>query len=214
MIAQIQPPFPSQSMTAAEYLAWESEQPIKHEYIHGQVYAMAGGTLPHNDIAVNLTSALRLFLRGTGCKVRMADAKVQVSAAGPYFYPDLVVSCDDRDQRAIEAISYPKCIVEVLSPSTAGFDRGDKFRYYRRIPTLEEYVLIDAEKVGVDCYRKTSAGKWELTAYPDDEADLNQPILELVSLDFACPLSLVYEEVELSQAIDPNPTDSTRSAES
>lgn len=201
-------------MTAAEYLAWESEQPIKHEYIHGQVCAMAGGTLPHNDIAVNLTSALRLFLRGTGCKVRMADAKVQVSAAGPYFYPDLVVSCDDRDQRAIEAISYPKCIVEVLSPSTAGFDRGDKFRYYRRIPTLEEYVLIDAEKVGIDCYRKTIAGKWELTAYPDDAADPNQPILELISLNFACPLSLVYEEVELSQAIDPDPMDAPQSAES
>jgi Uma2 family endonuclease len=136
-----------------EYLAWETEQPIKYEYVNyeyvnGQVYAMAGGTLPHNDIAVNLTSALRAFLRGTGCKVRMADAKVRVSAAGPYFYPDLVVSCDDRDQRAIEAISYPKCIVEVLSPSTAaGFDRGDKFRYYRRISTLEEYLLlIDAEK--------------------------------------------------------------------
>jgi Uma2 family endonuclease len=162
MIAQAQSSFPSQPMTVVEYLAWETEQPIKYEYVNyeyvyeyvnyeyvnGQVYAMAGGTLPHNDIAVNLTSALRAFLRGTGCKVRMADAKVRVSAAGPYFYPDLVVSCDDRDQRAIEAISYPKCIVEVLSPSTAaGFDRGDKFRYYRRISTLEEYLLlIDAEK--------------------------------------------------------------------
>jgi Uma2 family endonuclease len=214
MIAQVQPPFPSQSMTVAEYLAWETEQPVKYEYINGQAYAMAGGTLPHNDIAVNLTSMLRAFLRGTGCKVRMADAKVRVSTAGPYFYPDVVVSCDDRDQRAIEAICYPKCIVEVLSPSTAGFDRGDKFRYYRRIPTLEEYLLIDAEKVGIDCYRKTIAGKWELTAYPDDAADPNQPILELISLNFACPLSLVYEEVELSQAIDPHPMDSGQSFES
>lgn len=214
MIAQIQPPFPSQSMTVVEYLAWETEQPIKYEYVNGQAYAMAGGTLPHNDIAVNLTSALRVFLRGTGCKVRMADAKVRVSAAGPYFYPDVVVSCDDRDQRAIKAISYPKCIIEVLSPSTAGFDHGDKFRYYRRIPTLEEYVLIDAEKVGIDCYRKTIAGKWELTAYPDDAADPNQPILELISLNFACPVSLVYEEVELSQSIDPDPMDSPQSAES
>lgn len=214
MIAQAQSSFPSQPMTVVEYLAWETEQPIKYEYVNGQVYAMAGGTLPHNDIAVNLTSALRAFLRGTGCKVRMADAKVRVSAAGPYFYPDVVVSCDDRDQRAIEAISYPKCIVEVLSPSTAGFDHGDKFRYYRRIPTLEEYLLIDAEKVGIDCYRKTIAGKWELTAYPDDAADPNQPILELVSLNFACPLSLVYEEVELSQSIELTPIDSPQLAES
>ncbi|HEY9644837.1 MAG TPA: Uma2 family endonuclease [Chroococcidiopsis sp.] len=193
MIANAQP----QGFTPAEYLAWEAEQPIRHEYINGEVYAMTGGTLPHNDIAVNLISALRGFLRGTGCKARMADAKVRVSEQGPYFYPDVVVSCDERDRRATDAVYYPKLIIEVLSPSTAGFDRGDKFKFYRRIPTLQEYVLVDAEKVGVDCYRKTSAGKWELTAYPDDAADAENPILELVSLDFRCPLALVYEEVEL-----------------
>jgi Uma2 family endonuclease len=186
-----------QPMSLAEYLAWESEQPIKHEYINGEVYAMTGGTLPHNDIALNLYSQLRPHLRERGCRGNIADVKVRVSAAGPYFYPDLVVSCDERDRRATEAIQYPKLIIEVLSPSTAGFDRGDKFKFYRRIPTLQEYVLIDAEKVGVDCYRKTSTGKWELTAYPEDAADGENPILELVSLDFQCPLALVYEEVEL-----------------
>jgi Uma2 family endonuclease len=191
MIAQVQ----HSSMTPAEYLAWEAEQPIKYEYIDGETYAMTGGTLPHNDVAVNLTTILRTALRGTGCKVQMADAKVKVSEKGPYFYPDMVVSCDDRDRRSIDAIAYPKLIIEVLSPSTAGFDRGDKFKFYRRIPTLQEYVLIDAEKVGIDCYRKTSAGKWELTAYPEDAADGKNPILELVSLDFQCPLALVYEEV-------------------
>ncbi|EKQ67677.1 hypothetical protein OsccyDRAFT_3961 [Leptolyngbyaceae cyanobacterium JSC-12] len=195
MIANAQP----KGLTPDEYLAWEAQQPIKYEYMDGEVYAMTGGTLPHNDIAVNLTSILRTTLRGTGCKVRMSDAKVRVAAKGPYFYPDLVVSCDERDRRAIEAIQYPKLIAEVLSPSTAGFDRGDKFRFYRRIPTLEEYVLIDSEKVGIDCYRKTSAGKWELTAYPDDVADQENPILELVSLDFQCPLALVYEEVEFPE---------------
>jgi Uma2 family endonuclease len=195
MIAQVQHPL----MTPAEYLAWETEQPIKHEYINGEVYAMAGGTLSHNDIAVNLTAILRNTLRGSGCKVRMSDAKVKVSERGPYFYPDLVVSCDDRDRQATDAIRYPKLIVEVLSPSTAGFDRGDKFKFYRRISTLQEYVLIDAEKIGVDCYRKTNAGKWELTAYPEDMADVENPILELVSLDFQCPLALIYEEVELTQ---------------
>ncbi len=194
MIAQVQHSF----MSLEEYLEWEAEQPVKYEYLNGEVYAMAGGTLSHNDIAVNLTSALRGFLRGTGCKVQMSDAKVKVSEKGPYFYPDLVVSCDDRDRRATDTIHYPKMIIEVLSPSTAGFDRGDKFKCYRRLPTLEEYVLIDAEKVGVDCYRKTSAGKWELTAYPEDAANSENPILELVSLDFCCPLALVYEEVEFT----------------
>jgi Uma2 family endonuclease len=189
MIAQVQHPL----MTPAEYLAWETEQPLKHEYINGEVYAMAGGTLPHNDIALNLYSQLRPHLRERGCRVNVADVKVRVSAAGPYFYPDLVVSCDDRDRRATDAISYLKLIVEVLSPSTAGFDRGDKFKFYRRMPTLQEYVLIDAEKVGVDCYRKTSAGKWELTAYPEDATDATNPVLEFVSIAFQCPLKLVYE---------------------
>ncbi len=195
MIVNVQ----SLTLTPGEYLAWEAEQPLKHEYINGEVYAMTGGTLPHNAIAVNLISALRGKLRGTGCKVYMADVKVRVASQGPYFYPDLVVSCDERDRRATEALHYPKLVVEVLSPSTAGFDRGDKFKFYRRIPTLQEYVLIDAEKVGIDCYCKTSAGKWELTAYPDDAADGENPILELVSLDFQCPLALVYEEVEFPE---------------
>jgi Uma2 family endonuclease len=197
MIAQVQP----QLMTAAEYLAWEAEQSLRHEYINGEAYAMAGGTLPHNDIAVNLTTVLRNALRGTGCKVRMSDAKVKISERGPYFYPDLVVSCDERDRQATDAISHPKLIVEVLSPSTAGFDRGDKFQFYRRLTTLQEYVLIDAEKIGIDCYRKTSAGKWELTAYPENAEDAENPMLELVSLEFQCPLALVYEEVIFPQPL-------------
>ncbi|HIK11881.1 MAG TPA: Uma2 family endonuclease [Oscillatoriaceae cyanobacterium M33_DOE_052] len=193
MIAQVNP----SSMTVTEYLTWEAQQLIKHEYIDGEVHAMTGGTLPHNDIAVNLTSLLRAFLRGKGCKVNLSDAKVKVSEQGPYFYPDVVVSCDERDRRAIEAISYPKLIVEVLSPTTAAFDRGDKFRFYRHIPTLQEYVLIDAEKVSIDRYYKTNAGKWELTAYPEDAASQEHPELELISIDFRCPLASIYEDVEL-----------------
>ncbi|WP_434555519.1 Uma2 family endonuclease [Prochlorothrix hollandica] len=194
-MANIQP----QGLTPADYLVWEAQQPIKYEYLEGRVYAMTGGTLPHNDIALNLYSLLRSHVRGRGCRVNVADAKVRVSANGPYFYPDIVVSCDDRDRRAIEAVHYPKLIIEVLSPSTAGFDRGDKFKFYRQIPTLQEYGLIDGDKVGVDCYRKTSGGKWELTTYPDDLGHPENPIVELVSLDFSCPLALVYEEVTLAQ---------------
>ena len=158
-----------------DYLAGEMVSDMKHEYIDGEVHAMTGGTLPHNDISVNLTSLLRAFLRGKGCKVNLSDAKVKVSEQGPDFYPDVVVSCDERDRRAIEAISYPKLIVEVLSPTTAAFDRGDKFRFYRHIPTRQEYVLIDAEKVSIDRYYKTNAGKWELTAYPEDAASQEHP---------------------------------------
>jgi Uma2 family endonuclease len=195
MIANLQKPF----LTPEEYLAWEAEQQVRHEYIDGEVYAMAGGTLPHNDIAVNLTTILKPFLREKGCKVRMSDVKVQVSNAKAYFYPDVVISCNEQDRRSRQVISFPKIIIEVLSPSTAGFDRGDKFKYYRRFSTLLEYVLIDAEKISIDVYRRGSAGKWELTSYPEDLAETANPdIFELTSIDFQCPLSLIYEDVELS----------------
>ena len=189
----------TQWMNPDDYLVWEATQSVKHEYINGEAYAVTGGTLSHNDIALNLYTLLRSYLRGQGCRINVADAKVKVSERGPYFYPDVVVSCDDRDRRAITAIAYPTLIIEVLSPSTAAFDRGDKFKFYRQIPTLQEYVLIDGEKVGVDCYAKTSAGKWQLTAYPEDAADTENPVVELVSLNVQCPLALVYEDVELVQ---------------
>ncbi|MEN9216876.1 MAG: Uma2 family endonuclease [Gloeomargarita sp. HHBFW_bins_162] len=139
MIANPQP----RRFTPDEYLAWEAQQPHKYEYIEGVAYAMTGGNLAHNDIVLNFYSQLRPHFQQRCCRVNVADAKVYVSAARSYFYPDLVISCDDRDRRATEAIRYPQLIVEVLSPSTASFDRGDKFKFYRRLPTLQEYVLVE-----------------------------------------------------------------------
>lgn len=193
MIAQPQ----HQLMTSQEYLEWEEQQPLKYEYINGEVFAMTGGTLPHNSIAVNLTSALKNHLRGKGCKVFMADAKVGVSLQGPFHYPDVMVSCDPQDQRACKIIYHPCLIVEVLSPGTEGFDRGKKFRHYRQIDTLKEYVLIEADKMNVECYRLNEKGKWELTSYSLEETTANGTELkvQLTSLDFCCPISLLYEDV-------------------
>lgn len=189
----------SVEMSPRDYLDWEEQQPLKYEFVAGQAYAMTGGTLPHNDIAVNLTTALKAHLRGQGCKVRMADAKVEVAQNGPYFYPDVVVSCDQRDRRAIKLVRYPCLIVEVLSPGTAAFDRGDKFKFYRRLKTLQEYVLVDSEQMSVECYARNERGRWELTAYPPDEEGLNLQEIEVQfsSVDFRCPISLIYEDVEL-----------------
>jgi Uma2 family endonuclease len=193
MIAQ--PKF--QFMTPQEYLDWEEQQPIKYEYMNGEVFAMTGGILPHNSIAVNLTSALKNHLRGKGCKVFMADAKVGVSQNGPFHYPDVMVSCDPQDQRARKIIYHPCLIVEVLSPGTEGFDRGQKFRNYRQIESLKEYVLIEADRMNVECYRINEKGKWELTAYSLDETTANDTELEVdfTSVDFRCPISLLYEDV-------------------
>ncbi len=193
MIAQPQ----HQLMTPQEYLEWEEQQLVKYEFINGEVFVMTGGTIPHNDIALNLASALKNHLRGKGCKVQMADAKVGVSLQGPFHYPDVMVSCDPRDQRARQVIYHPCLIVEVLSPSTEAFDRGKKFRHYRRIDTLKEYVLIEADKMNVECYRVNENGKWELTSYSPEETTEDGTKLEvhLISIDFRCPISLLYEDV-------------------
>ena len=193
IIAQRQP----QLMTPQEYLEWEELQPLKYEYINGEVFAMTGGILPHNSIAINLTTALKNHLRGSGCKVFMADAKVGISPSGPSHYPDVMVTCDQNDRTARKIIYHPILIIEVLYPSTEAFDRGRKFGNYRRIDSLREYVLIDADRMSVECYRRNQQGKWELSPYIPEETGTNGLELEidLQSVDFHCPMSLVYEDV-------------------
>ncbi|MFM7221650.1 MAG: Uma2 family endonuclease [Nodosilinea sp.] len=186
-----------QSMSPEEYLAWEVQQPIRYEYINGQIFAMTGGTLPHNSIALNLAAMLKTHLRGKGCKVFIADAKVGVSQQGPFYYPDVMVTCDSRDQTARQVIYHPCLIVEVLSPATERIDQGKKFRNYRRIDTLREYVLIDTETMNVDCYRLNQNDKWELTTYSLEDVPLQETDLEvhLTSVALRCPISLLYEDV-------------------
>jgi Uma2 family endonuclease len=117
------------SMTPEEYLHWEEQQESRHEYVDGAVYArnevygMTGDTV-HNDIALNLYSALRPPLRAKGCRVNVADVKVQVAAAGPFFYPDLLVSCHLQDKAALQFVCHPCLIVEVLSPATESYGSG------------------------------------------------------------------------------------------
>ncbi|MBE9105910.1 Uma2 family endonuclease [Nostoc cf. edaphicum LEGE 07299] len=179
-------------MTPKEYLEWEERQEIKYEYINGEVFAITGGTIPHTTIALNLASALKSHLRGGSCRAFMADARVGVTENGPFHYPDVVVSCDERDRQAIKFIQYPCLIVEVLSPSTEAYDRGGKFTQYRRIETLQEYVLIDAQKIGLDCFRLNDRGLWELHPYEQGDE------VHLTSVDFRFPISLLYEDVQLS----------------
>ncbi|MFN7659781.1 MAG: Uma2 family endonuclease, partial [Dolichospermum sp.] len=119
------------------------------------------------------------------CRPFMADAKVGISENGPFIYPDVVVSCHPKDKKALKFIQFPSLVVEVLSSTTEAYDRGGKFQLYRQIPTLQEYVLISADKVGLDCFRLNDRGLWEL--HPFVEGD----DVHLVSVDFTFPLSLV-----------------------
>ncbi len=183
----------SQYITPQEYLEWEEKQPMKYEYIDGEVIAMTGGTIPHNEIAVNLTTALKNYLRGRGCKVLMADAKVEISEQGPFHYPDVMVSCDERDKKAIKVIKYPCLIIEVLSPGTEAFDRGKKFKNYRRISTLKEYVLVSADEMMLECFRLNEKGVWELYSYMEGDN------IELKTVNFGSPIDLIYEDVVLGE---------------
>lgn len=185
MIATPNPP----KMTAAEYLDWEPQQELRHEFVDGLVIAMTGGTIPHNDLALNLYSFLRSDIKKRGCRMNVADVKVQI--ADDYRYPDLVVSCDERDLKAVKLYRYPNLIVEVLSPGTAAVDRGEKFNQYRSLETLQEYVLIDSEKISVEIYRRGEGRMW--LYYPYVTGDT----VRLDSVDIDCPIDMIYEDVQL-----------------
>ena len=118
-------------LTPEEYFIWE-QQLLRHEYLNGEVYAMSGGTQNHGRIASNLIFILKGHLRGGGFQVGNSNCRINIFETKDYVYPDVSVTCDERDRTAIQAIQYPCLIVEVLSPSTANYDRGDKFRMYRR----------------------------------------------------------------------------------
>jgi len=186
MIAEAQYP---QKMTPEEYLAWEDQQEFRHEYIDGEILAMTGGTLPHNDIALNFYSSLHPHLRSRGCRVNVFDVKVQDNQNSRYFYPNLVISCDPEDLQSRRFINHPKVIIEVLSPSTASYNRGNKFKYYRQIPSLQEYVLVDTEEIAIEVYGRGEAKMWRYYEYGAGDA------IALTSIEFECPIELLYEGV-------------------
>lgn len=187
-----------QKMTAEEYLEWEAKQEFRHEYIDGEIIAMTGGSLPHNDIALNFYTALRPHLRQRGCRVNVSDAKVQANKNSRYFYPDLVVSCHPDDLKSREFIQHPKVIVEVLSPSTANYDRTKKLKYYRQVPSLQEYVLVDSEEIVVEVYRRGEGKMWLYYEYEAGEA------IFLPSIEFECAIELLYEGVSFEQELENN----------
>ena len=182
-------PEEAQKMTIEEYLEWEPQQEIRYEYLNGEVFAMTGGTIPHNDIALNFYTALRSHLRAKGCKANVSDVKVQVTPQSPYYYPDVIVSCDAEDLNARKFYKKPKLIAEVLSPVTSSKDRGEKFTYYLKIPSLQEYILIDSETISVERYCGGKGRMWLYYPY------LAGDIVTLSSIDFEIPIELFYEGI-------------------
>jgi Uma2 family endonuclease len=175
--------------TPEEYFAWEEQQLHRHEYIDGEVYAMSGGTINHGDIAGNFLALLKAHMRGRGCKTLNSDCRVNIVASTNYIYPDVSVTCDDRDKLTPQYITYPCLVIEVLSPSTEAYDRGDKFRMYRRNPSLRDYVLVDASKIAIDLYRKDDAGNWYIVNYQPGES------IDFKSVNLTFPIEQVYEDI-------------------
>jgi Uma2 family endonuclease len=178
-------------ISVEDYLAGEAVSPIKHEYVAGEVFAMAGASDAHVTIALNVATLLRAHVRGGPCRVYIADMKLQVDPAQSFFYPDVFVTCNPADLGEATAKQHPKVVIEVLSESTEGYDRGGKFAAYRRLPSLEEYVLIDSRTRSVEVFRRHPEG-WVLHAVPDEGR------VELRSLGFGCGLDAIYEDVALN----------------
>ncbi len=149
-------------------------------------------------IAGNIFSLLRAHLRGTGCRVYIADMKVRLDACNCFYYPDVFVTCDPRDQETSIYKRFPCLIVEVLSDSTEAFDRGDKFIHYQTLDSLQEYVLINTRQQRVETFRRNSAGLWVLQSYTAD-----QPALQLTSIDWSGNLTDLYEDATLETQSPP-----------
>jgi Uma2 family endonuclease len=173
-----------------EYLAAEDVSSLKHEYRQGHIYAMAGASEAHVTIAGNIFLLLRNHLRGGSCRVFISDMKLCIGDRQNYYYPDVMVTCDERDKASTKWKCFPSLVVEVLSDSTEGFDRGDKFLDYQGIETLQEYLLVSQKRRRVDCFRRNAEGLWVMKS-----AGI-QDRLELNSVGLAISIADVYEDVE------------------
>jgi Uma2 family endonuclease len=176
--------------TAAEFLAWDEGQRMRHEYLDGEVFAMAGGEDRHATIALNAAMALRQHLGGTPCRVFVNDVKLQVEAANCFFYPDVFVTCSENDRSSRRIKREAKLVMEVLSPSTAAYDRGEKFARYRQLESLEEMVLIDPDTRRSDVFRRAPEGRWLLQSFNGDQT------LELASVDLRIAPAALYADVD------------------
>ncbi len=182
----------SDYISPEEYLKAEKLSPIKHEYRNGEVYARAGASNNHVLIAGNLLALLRNHIRGSGCLAYISDTKIDIKTINTYYYSDLAVSCDQRDRQFNNFLRHPCLIIEVLSPTTEAFDRGDKFADYRQLESLREYVLISQNQMRIDCFRRNAEGNWVLYSYSNGDE------IYLESIDFRCLVAAVYEDVSFT----------------
>jgi Uma2 family endonuclease len=178
-------------MTPERYLSIERHSPDRHEYINGVMYAMAGGTPRHSEVILNVGTALRNHLRGSNCKAYTSELRVFNHDTGSFLYPDISVICGEPILSALDkdTVVNPLLLIEVLSPSTEAYDRGAKFAHYRRLDTLQVYVLVAQDQPRIETYTR-SGDDWILTVFNGMDAELKIPAINLT-----VPLSEIYEGV-------------------
>lgn len=180
--------------TVEQYLAMETESPTKHDYVDGRILDMAGGTVNHSTIAVNLVGEFRQALKGSGCRVYGSDQRLQDYRKTLYTYPDAQIVCGEPEHAAHDksrtTITNPKVLFEVTSVSTEAYDRGDKLKRYVALPTLRDFILVSQTSPRIETYHCRDDGTW-LFSWIEG---LNQT-LHVASVDVSVPLTEIYRDV-------------------
>lgn len=197
----IKEPIPAYSKdryTIEEYLEMENAATEKHGYYKGEIFAMSGAKLHHNIITTNILVALGNKLKGKPCRPFGSDMRIHIPKNTLFTYPDISVICGEVESRDNDDMNFlnPTAIIEVLSPSTKNYDRGEKFRLYRDIATLKEYILVDSETIGVEAFHINSSGHWELSEYRDISYSLN-----IRAIDVVLPISEIYTGTRLVEQV-------------
>ena len=179
--------------TPEEYFALEEKSELRHEYFEGEVFAMAEASIAHNLIKGNLLAGLRPGVRQRGCRYVDENVRLEVQDKRFYTYPDVMVSCSSADRRESYTWRQPVLLAEILSPSTAEYDRTTKFEYYQKMPSLRHYLLISQAAWTVEWFRRDEAGQWIYTLLTDPAA-----VLEIHDLNLRLPLAELYEDTDVA----------------
>ena len=182
------------SFTEEEYLSLERSSELRHEFFEGEIFAMSGTSFRHNLIFTNIFGDLAYKLKNKPCRPFGSNMRVHIPENTLYTYPDISIFCSDFDfiDMKDDSIHSPSVIIEILSKNTRNYDRGDKFKLYRDIPSLNEYHLIDSESIATESFRVNRNGHWEL-----EELKSLTELFQIPSIEFSIPLSDIYRGTKL-----------------
>ena len=182
-------------LSPEDYLTFENQSQLKHEYVNGEIFTMVGTSLRHNTICLNIALLFRTHLNSESYRIFMSDIKLRAAHGNAYYYPDIIVSCDPKLQLTAfdRMIDTPTLVVEVLSASTEGIDRREKLIAYRKINSLQEYVLVSQQVPKIEVYRRIDELNWDLIVYEVSD------FVEFRSLNFSAPIMQFYESLSFDQ---------------